>query len=83
MAPSVSSRGKRQQVEVEIELPARKKTEQAVEENDEDSKEIMKEQFRVAIVGMRLEIRMNMRMRQQIVKAGQIAWAAEMTNVLL
>ena len=43
VVPSASSRGKRQQVEVEIKLPARKKTRQAAEEDNEDAEEEMME----------------------------------------
>ena len=64
--PSTSSRGKRQWVEVEIELLARKKTRQAAEEDNEDTEERMTEgRFREALVGIMetMEARMNMRRR--------------------
>ena len=76
----MSSGGKRQWVEVEIELLARKKVKK-VEEVDKDMGEMIEGSFRVMIVGI-ME-RMEMRMRQQATEASHLARAVELTNILL
>ena len=81
VAPSGSSGGKRQRVEVQINLLPKKKVKPTEEEVDEDAGEMTEGRFRAMVVGI-LD-RMEMRLRQQAAEAGHHAKAAELTNVLL
>ena len=80
-APSASSRGKRQQVEVQIELPPKKKVKLMEEEVNKDVGEMTEGRFGATVV--RILDRMEMRLRQQAAEVSHHARAAELTNILL